>query len=183
MTEVWKAVPGFEGVYEVSDLGRVRSLDRVLVQGCKWGGTMQRFYKGRVLSPGVDKRGRLFVNLNYLCSTKRRSIASLVAEAFIGPRPEGMDVCHGDGNSSNNKLLNLRYDTPAGNAADKIMHGTHLFGESTPASKLTEEQVLKILSSPLSGVALAEIYDVTPAAICAIRKGKNWAYLHRRKAS
>lgn len=183
MSEIWKAVPGFEGIYEVSDLGRVRSLDRILVQACKWGGTMERFYKGRVLVQATDERGRRFVALWHLCEGKRRTVASLVAEAFIGPRPEGMDVCHGDGNPSNNRLLNLRYDTPAGNAADKIMHGTHLFGEGTPAAKLTEEQVLKILSSSLTGVALADIYDVTPAAISAIRKGKNWAYLHRRRAS
>lgn len=183
MTEIWKAIPGFEGFYEVSDLGRVRSLDRIQEQRCRWGGTLLRRYKGRVLRGELDERGRPSVALWRLGVCLRRNISVLVAAAFIGPRPEGMDVCHGDGDHANNVLSNLRYDTPVGNAADKILHGTHLFGERTPAAKLTEKQVRKILASAASGVALADAYDVTPAAISAIRTGKNWSHLRRGASS
>jgi hypothetical protein len=54
-----------------------------------------------------------------------RKVHQLLAEAFLGPRPEGMEVCHGDGNLMNCTLENLRYDTRGGNERDKRLHGTH----------------------------------------------------------
>ena len=101
MTEQWKPVFGFEGLYEVSDHGNVKS----------------RF---KQLKPSLKKQcGHMRVNI---CG-KGFYIHRLAMAAFIGPCPDGMEVCHNDGNPANNKLSNLRYGTRKENVADQIKHG------------------------------------------------------------
>lgn len=119
MTEEWKAIAGYEGAYEVSSLGQVRSLDRVNGRGFN--------IFGKVLEPNPDRRGYLGVSLysGIKASRRRRVIHQLVAEAFIGARPEGLDVCHNDGDKTNNRADNLRYDTRSENILDAVRHGTH----------------------------------------------------------
>lgn len=81
-----------------------------------------------------------------------RYLHRLVLEAFVGPPPIGViHGCHGDGDTSNNTPTNLRWDTPAGNAADRIAHGTMLFGEKSPRAKLTDERVFAIRSALSAG--------------------------------
>jgi len=105
MTELWKSVVGFEGAYEVSDLGRVRSLLR----------------GGRVLRPGRSTScGHLVVLLG---RKNKRYVHALVAEAFVGPRPLGCDVLHLDGNAGNNAAVNLKYGTRSENNAHVVYHG------------------------------------------------------------
>ena len=99
--ERWLPIPGFEG-YEVSDQGRVRS-------------TLRR--KPHILHPG-GSRGYWMVGLRRDGQDHPRSIHRLVALTFLGPCPEGMEVCHGDGNPHNNTPQNLRYDTREANADD-----------------------------------------------------------------
>ena len=107
----WREIPGLQGNYEVSEFGNFR---RVLSNG-------QR----RPKAQHTDRAGYLRANL-YVNGVKRTVQASgAVAEAFIGPRPEGMEVCHIDGNHQNNHFTNLRYDTVLNNRRDKITHGTH----------------------------------------------------------
>lgn len=123
MAETWLAIPGFEGKYEASDLGRVRSLDRVLVHG---NGFVRRM-RGRVLRPHLRRDGYAEVVLG--CgsrkATKHRRVHLLVLAAHVGPCPSGLEACHNDGNRSNNQLGNLRWDTRVANMADKIIHGTN----------------------------------------------------------
>ena len=118
MTEEWKAIAGYEGSYEVSNRGQVRSLDRVNGRGFN--------IFGRVLKPNPNREGYLGVSLysGGKATRRRRLIHQLVAEAFIGPRPEGFDVCHNDGDKTNNRADNLRYDTRSANILDSVRHGT-----------------------------------------------------------
>lgn len=110
--EEWRPVVGWEGQYEVSNLGRVRSLNR-------WIPAVNR-YRGRALKGTPDRDGYLKVNLrNTLGGVKTRMVHTLVAEAWIGPRPLRHDVCHGPRGVTDNSPTNLRYDTRAGNEADK----------------------------------------------------------------
>lgn len=118
MTENWLPVVGFEGFYEVSDLGNVRSFGRL-----KWGGKAYYWVEGRTLVRSVDGRGYLNVNLSGIRKITR-TVHSLVADAFLGPRPVGMEVCHNDGNKANPILSNLRYDTKSSNQLDAYKHGT-----------------------------------------------------------
>lgn len=105
MNEVWQDIPGHLG-YKVSDQGRV--LGR----------------RGNVLSPKITKKGNY--RLVWLITEdggKSRKVHHLVFEAFVGPRPKGMEACHRDGDPSNNQLTNLRWGTKSSNALDRVSHG------------------------------------------------------------
>lgn len=115
--ERWLPIPGYEGYYEVSDRGRVRSLPREC-PGNNW-----RFRPGRALSPGPRSRGYLQVNLSLHGVVKPYSVHVLVAAAFHGPRPKGMEIRHLDGNKANNQPSNLAYGTSSENKQDAIRHG------------------------------------------------------------
>ncbi len=119
MSEEWRDIPGYEGYYQASDLGRVRSLDRIITDR----NGKSFFKRGKILKPAVKKTGYLMVALNMNAVVATPSVHSLVALCFLGKRPEGFEVCHGNGDPSDNGLENLRYDTPASNAADILLHG------------------------------------------------------------
>lgn len=116
----WRPVVGFEGLYEVSNTGLVRSIDRVLHLSNR---TYRR--QGVLLKPTVRHRGHLSVSLRRPGSKRVVFIHVLVLEAFVGPRPDGMQCCHWDDNPSNNNLSNLRWDTCSANKFDSVRNGTH----------------------------------------------------------
>jgi hypothetical protein len=125
VTEHWKAVPGYEGHYEVSDQGNVRSLDRLIEYDLptRWGGTCKatRRFPATLLKTW-NVKGYPAVNLTVDRSQGRTHfyVHTLVLLAFVGPPPADMEACHWDDVPSNNRLSNLRWDTKAANAADKI---------------------------------------------------------------
>lgn len=175
MTEVWKAVPDFEGAYEVSNLGRVRSLDRVAIDR---NGRPMRF-RGKMLV--AHKGGKGFYWHVTLCAQgilATRFIHELVAFTFKGPRPPGAWIAHGDGDSDNNADSNLRHDTPAGNHADKTVHGTQPLGEDVHNAVLTAEAVrsIRVRSRAASG-QLALEFGVSRACINQVRAGKTWRHV------
>lgn len=106
--EIWKPVLGYEGLYEVSDQGRVRNKKGLIL-------------KDRYKTP---MRYRYVV----LCK-KEKSISSLVLETFISPRPPKMVVRHLNGNSQDDRLCNLTWGTQSDNIFDKIQHGTNNFND------------------------------------------------------
>lgn len=112
--ERWVPIPGHEG-YEVSDLGHLRSLDRVI--HCRNGKRLRR--RGQPLRRWQE-RGYWMVRLG---SGRQWAVHRLVLTAFVGPCPDGMEGCHNDGDPSNARLSNLRWDTPRENAQDVIRHG------------------------------------------------------------
>lgn len=118
--EAWKPVVGWEDTYEVSSLGRLRSLDRVL----NGRAGSQRLHRGKVLKPKRSEFGHESYCLTAGDSPSWRTIHSLVLEAFVGPRPDGAFGCHNDGAPSNNRAANLRWDTPTNNSLDAVKHGT-----------------------------------------------------------
>lgn len=120
MSEHWRPVLCYEGFYEVSDLGRVRSLPREVQNGR---GAMVA--GGVLLRPTSDRGGRYVVSLSVRNRAACRSVHRLVLEAFVGPRPAGMEACHGDGDPGNNRLSNLRWDTHESNMDDQRRHGTN----------------------------------------------------------
>ena len=120
-TEEWRPVPGWEGLYEISDHGRVRSLERTVVS--KRGA--RRTFPSVIRKRQIDSRGRELVGLSRDGRQISLALPALVALAFLGPRPEGKQVAHGDGNPLNNHISNLRYATPSENAHDMRLHGTN----------------------------------------------------------
>jgi NUMOD4 motif/HNH endonuclease len=117
--ERWLPVAGWEGLYEVSDIGRVRSLDH-WVEHPGWVPYLKR---GRFLTPRFDSNGYLGVHLHVGERNKHPHIQKLVMEAFVGPRPEGLEICHNDCVRTNNVLSNLRYDTHSNNCLDGVRNG------------------------------------------------------------
>lgn len=118
----WRDVPGFEGSYQVSDDGRVRSLDRLIVNRAG----VVRLWRGRVhRTPVRGDYPHIHLTDSHGGPGRNAGVHILVAEAFLGPRPAGMQVAHTDGNALNPRLDNLRYATPSENEADKRRHGTN----------------------------------------------------------
>ena len=120
--EEWRPIAGFENFYEVSDCGRVRSLDRIVMRR----NGAPKTISGRILTPyPVATKGYQTVSLYDRGRRSPRSIHGLVLEAFVGPRPSGMVGCHNDGDVENNHLGNLRWDSQGENNQDTIRHGRH----------------------------------------------------------
>lgn len=157
MTEIWKPIPGYEGLYEVSDQGRVRNSKHKVLKLCTISGGYQAVSLGRDNSKAVHR---------------------LVALAFIGTPPENKKlVLHADGNRTNNFVCNLRYGSHADNSADAKLHGTQVKGERQHVAKMTVNKVLYTRSSVLSIYELAKKFNVTPQCISLIRNRKNWRHV------
>ena len=120
MNEIWKDIQGFEGKYQVSNMGRVRSLDMTVHNPGRSG---DYFQKGRILVPYQERNGYLRVTLiNGDRSTKQKiSIHRLVAIAFVGGYAEGLEVNHIDEVRTNNRADNLEWVT----CKQNINHGNH----------------------------------------------------------
>ena len=117
--ENWLPVVGWEGLYEVSDQGRVRSLDRVLASA-----TGPRQWRGRIHRLDTDKHGYPCIRLGG-SRGKRSAVHHLVMAAFVGPRPEGQEVRHLNDIRDDNRLANLAYGTRSENMYDCIRNGSH----------------------------------------------------------
>lgn len=120
MTEIWKPVLGWEGMYSVSDFGRVRSEQRVITRIT---GKMHTI-PGRILKNHIRYNGYHMVSLCVKSKPKGRLVHRLVLMSFIGPAPLGMEACHNNGVSGDNRLSNLRWGTHLDNIKDKFLHGT-----------------------------------------------------------
>lgn len=128
--EEWRAIPGRDGIYEVSDRGRVRSLDHV----DPWGNHIS----GKLLAPYPDDHGYLRVTLGadeYHTPRKIRRVHVIVLEAFVGPRPAGMYACHDNDIKDDNRLVNLRWASPSGNQHDSVKNGHHHWANLTCCPK------------------------------------------------
>ncbi|WP_248948290.1 HNH endonuclease [Oerskovia enterophila] len=136
---------------------------------------------GRVLKPWIAGSGYEYIAVPTGGTGKRNvTVHSLVCTAFHGPRPDGMQVAHNDGNPTNNRAENLRWTTPADNSADRRRHGTAWAsgysrpGELNPGSKLTASEVAAIRSSTEPAHLLAGAFGVGRSAIDDIRNGRTW---------
>lgn len=173
MSETWMAVVGYEGLYEVSDLGGVRSLyrQRLTTHGLQ-------HWNGKILKPFVDpSNGYLYVNLSNGKHVKKSAVHRLVLSAFVGDPEKGQQACHWDGVRTHSTLSNLRWDSVSANAADRHRHGTATIGEKSPRAKLTNQQAREIIVRPESAKALADEYGVGASTVRAVRLGQNWRHI------
>ena len=168
MTELWQPVVGYEDLYEVSNQGRVRSLPRPGKQR-PW-----RIYGGKLLKATFNHH-YLVVGLQ----GKSRAVHSLVAEAFLGPRPDGMVVRHGPNGPLDNSVENLSYGTQRQNIHDKNRDGTWQIADTAARRILTSDQVKVIYQSTEQSPVLAEHYGVDQTTIRKIWRRKNWASVTR----
>ena len=161
----WKPVYGYEGRYDVSDTGQVRSL------------STYRSNSGLILATWVQNKGYHYVTLrNSLGVKKSFAVHRLVLESFVGPCPSGKQVAHGDGNPANNNVKNLRWATAKENIADRTAHGRTAVGEKNGSSKLdkfTVKTIKKLNQKGFSAYEIARLACVNPSTIERIWSGES----------
>mgnify|MGYP000296532945 CR=1 FL=1 len=127
--EQWKAIPWYEGLYEVSDAGRVRSVERYVRQG--GGAGYLRHYPSTVRSLHTDPNGYMRVTLKRNGGSYNHLVHHLVLEAFVGPRPARKECRHLNGQRGDNRLANLQWGTSSENSHDVVRHGHHPNADKT----------------------------------------------------
>jgi len=175
VAEAWKPVVGHETTHEVSSLGRVKTLPRVVT--CRNGAR-----KPVRESVGFGSRNKALGYMTFHLGARNRYVHQLVLEAFVGPRPSRHEACHCNGDRSDNRLENLRWDTPQANQMDRAKHGTSNSGERCGTSKLTAEQARHILRSTERTSVLAKMFGVAPQTISGVRCGHKWKHLQEAVA-
>ena len=175
--EVYRAIKDHEGSYEVSNLGNVRSLDRVVKH---WRGNDKKL-KGFVLTPVCSIKGYQRIELSQEGLRKIFLVHRLVAEAFL-PNPENKsEVNHKNGIKSDNRAENLEWCTASENIHHAFDTGLKVMtkGEDCTWAKLTESQVRKIKFEHKGMLVreIAELYKVSKSRISMIRSGKAWAHI------
>lgn len=168
LDEVWKVIPGFE-YYEASNLGRIR----------RSSGT-PKCRTARILRPGTQKTGYLFLILSMDSTAKTQRVHRLVMRAFVGP--SDLEVNHKNGIKADNRLVNLEYVTSSQNKIHSMKMGMMYIpsagqGEDHPNSKLTEAQVLDIRKAPGTHRNIAKQYGVSKTTVSFIKLKKSWSWL------
>lgn len=174
--EEWRPVVDWEGLYEVSSHGRVRSCRRVVLRS---DGRTQTFAE-RIRKLQLMLDGRLAVHLCRDSKPHSLLVHRLVARAFLGDPEDGSEVCHGDGDPQNNRVENLRWDSRSGNMLDKLAHDTHNRGERHNMVKLREIDVREIRDLYAGGALqrdIAEKFGVTQQAVSRIIRRKIWGWM------
>lgn len=175
--ELWRYIAGFGERYAVSNYGRVHSFPKTMRPDHKksaWDRPHQKI-KGTVFPSGHLRVGLYTADSRAPVS---RFVHVLVMDAFVGPRQDGMQVRHLDGNPLNNRLDNLAYGTPKQNAADRTAHGrTWVKPIGAPKAKLTPDDVREIRSSSMSNMECARHYGVSLFVIQAVRSYRSWRHV------
>ncbi len=171
--EEWRTIPSLSGYYEASSLGRIRRAR-----------PGHATFIGRIIRSASHRRGYRYVCVPPSPGAKLRScyVHALVAEAFLGPCPLGMQVNHRDLVKTNNVPINLEYVTPQENMEHARIAGRlwHPVGSASPSAKLTEVDIPKIRHLHREGVSqrkIARLFGVQCATITAILLGRTWRHV------
>lgn len=170
--EIWKDIKGYEGKYQVSNLGRVKSLDRKATDSIG----REKLCKGQVLKLTTQKGHKCkTIGLSKNGKKTTLNVHKLVMQAFVG-EPNGLEICHTDGDEGNNELSNLRYDTRSENQID-----IYRCGSKSSAGKLTPDEVEEIRyllnNTNLYQKAIAKRYGVAQQTVSEINTGRTFSWL------
>jgi len=174
VSERWRAIPGYEGSYEVSDHGRVRGLPRV----CQYG----RRRAGKILASHIAKSNHRYVRLCRDGKHQRFGIHVLVLTVFVGPRPAGLFACHWDDDPTNNRLSNLRWATRSENVLDSVRNGTHTMTRRTHCPYGHEYTPENTYQYPQGNRACNECRRAYRESHREERRAKGREYMRRRRA-
>lgn len=178
--EIWKDIPGYEGIYQASTLGNIRSVDRIMKKGNRWGSYNNIRCEGKILNQRVT--GTLKYKTCLFSVFKKRKnclVHRLIAKTFL-PNPHNLPVVnHKDGDKMNNKVSNLEWLTRNGNIKHAINLGLFdVSGEKNYSAKLTAHDVSEIRSKYVphkyTSQKLANEFKVSVTSITNIIRGKTW---------
>jgi len=172
--EIWKPIKGYEKIYEISNLGNVKSL------AAKGSG---KFKVDTVMKPFNNGRGYMYYSLNNGIKVKNFSGHRLVVEAFIEPNSDLPDINHKDGNKKNNVLANLERCNKKMNMVHASLTGLLKCGEESHLSKITESDIVKIKKLwgyNIEREIIAHVFNISYAQISRIVNNKNWKHLYKR---
>jgi hypothetical protein len=171
--EIWKSIKGYEGLYEVSNIGKIKSLEKLVSNGKKY-----ILKKERILIKIMSSSGYYYVNLYKNKKSKVTYIHRIVVENFIPNVENKSQVNHIDGNKKNNCISNLEWCTRIENAQHALKNGLFPVGERGN-SKLNAGDILKIREDCLNNpyIILAKKYSVSPELIKLIAFGKLWKHI------
>lgn len=176
-SEIWKPVVGWEGSYEISDFGNVRSVNRLVKN--KWG-TMNIRKQQAIRSKPNIRCGYPYVILRRDGKSKTVKCHTLVLTAFAGPRPPNMEACHNNGVRTDNRLSNLRWGTRKENVQDRFLHGTNTVGVRNGRAVLDDNSV-RSMRMMLSGGMLqkdaATLFGVSKSLVGVISQGIRWSHV------
>lgn len=165
--ELWEDIKGFEGLYQISNLGNVKSLEREV----KRSDNKRGFYKERILKPAKNNKGYYIIKIHKNSKPSTFKIHRLVYQAFGKENLNGFEINHLDGVKTNNNINNLERCTSKENTYHALTNG--LKG----GVKLTEKDVLFIRSSNLSNIDLAEKFSVSKSNISVIKRRGSWNHI------
>lgn len=162
--DLWREIPGFDGRYEASAFGEIRSTGKT-ENWSRW-----KAYSGKVLKLQKNRNGYMQVSLRSDGKDKSFLVHRLVALAFYGEPLDGMQVCHGNGRRDDNRVENLRWGTAKENQGDRILHGTSCIGSDHPRCNITkaDEEAIAMDNGTISSIARK--YGVSRDAVRAIKK-------------
>lgn len=173
MKEIWNDIPGLEGKYQASNAGRIKSLAREIIVVSKLGNEFKRRIPECILSPGNHSAGYLCVKLDR--KNRGRPVHQLVAMAFMGIPPKGMEVLHANGNKKDNRIENLRYGTHSENSID-----CYFQDKKIGRGKVTMEQVIEIrekIQQGESGRSIAREYGISDSTVSRIKRRESFGWL------
>jgi hypothetical protein len=181
----YRSAPGFPG-YRVGSDGSIWTAWRKVSLGGRRGTKQVIGDTWRLISLYVGRCAYPTASLRFLGGRGKNPVRlrvrvhTLVLTAFVGPRQDGMEACHNDGNPLNNRLVNLRWGTRADNMRDMIAHDRSVRGEKCYQSKLTATDVRNIRLLLASGVAHPEIarrFNITKGCVSDIKTRRCWSWL------
>lgn len=187
MEEIWKDIQGYEGLYQVSNLGRIKSLDRTVSHI----GETTRNLKGKILINKLTPKKYYKVELSFNCVYKTHEVHRLVAKAFIPNSNKKLEINHKNGIKTDNRVENLEWVTHREN----LIHSYHVlgnkcgfgvlkktYGEHNVKSKLKHDDVIQIIKNKKNGISTKELsikYNVSTNTIHGIFIGKYWKHIDR----
>ncbi len=179
--ESWKPVVNFEGYYEVSDMGRVRSLGRRIRSAITH--SKKQYRRPRILRGGTV--GGRYRNISFCVEGVETTwlVHKIVMEAFVGPTPDGLEINHKNGNKQDNRLDNLEFVTHKTNMIHARETGLLVTprGEASGGAILNNAQVSVIqtllATSTLSYTQIAKAFGVSRTTISQINAGRTWRHL------
>lgn len=175
-TEIWKSVSGFDDFYEASNLGNIRSKDRIVKKFsfiCKK--EVNQFYYGKLLKQQTNKLGYKFIHIGINGKKYNIQSGSFILRAFAGEPKQNQVCCHNDGNPSNNLIENLRWGTHKENMEDRKKHGRYKGGSEHHYTKAPKEIIDKVKDCQITIQEAMLLTGLSYKIFWRAKRGETWS--------